>query len=80
MTGKIRVYLDTSMNVFMLANKEKIEFVTPFITKAEVVREPVSGYESSYEEKIAVWNKFIKSLGCKYVEKSAFDSRKEASA
>ena len=60
---------------FMLASKEKIEFVTSFITKAEVVRELVSGYGTSYEEILAVWSRFMISLDCQYVENFRFDEK-----
>lgn len=60
---------------FMLANKEKVEFITSFLTKAEIVRELLSGYGSSYEETLNVWEMFIESLDCKYIEKFEFDSK-----
>lgn len=60
---------------FMLANKKKIEFVASFITKAEVVREIVSGYGTSYEEISVVWSRFLISLDCQYVENFTFDGK-----
>lgn len=45
---------------FMIANKEKIEFVTSFLTQAETIRELTSGYGVSYEDILHVLNSTIK--------------------
>lgn len=60
---------------FMLASKEKVEFVTSFITKAEVIRELISGYGASYEDILVVWDRFVESIDCKYIEKFEFDDK-----
>ncbi|MBI2579315.1 MAG: hypothetical protein HYW27_00255 [Candidatus Aenigmarchaeota archaeon] len=58
---------------FMLANKDRIEFVTSFITKAEVTRELVSSFGMEYADITPVWSKFISSLDCKYLQRFEFD-------
>ena len=60
---------------FMLANRERIEFITSFITKAEVIRELISAYGTSYNDILPVWDKFIASLDCKYVKSFEFDEK-----
>lgn len=58
---------------FMMESKEKIEFVTSFLTKAEISRELASGFQLSEEEIERLWNTFIDSLDCKYVDRMEFD-------
>ena len=60
---------------FLLANKKKIEFVTSFLTKAEIVRELVSGFGIEYEPIESLWNDFLGSLNCKIVETFTFDNK-----
>jgi len=59
---------------FMLANKEKIEFVTSFITKAEVARELSSGFGLNLEEIEDLWVDFAISLDCQFVDSFTFNA------
>ncbi|MBI2580132.1 MAG: hypothetical protein HYW27_04490 [Candidatus Aenigmarchaeota archaeon] len=58
---------------FMLESKEKIEFVSSFLTKAEICRELVSAFQLSEEDIERLWNTFISSLECRYIERFQFD-------
>ena len=58
---------------FMTESKEKIEFITSFLTKAEVSRELVSAFHLNEEDIKRLWDTFIDSLDCKYVKKFEFD-------
>lgn len=58
---------------FMVANKENIDFVTSFLTKAEIVRELVSAHSMDYKDINLVWDKFLETLECKYISKAVFD-------
>lgn len=58
---------------FMEANKKKIDFVTSFLTKAEIDRELVSAHSMLYNDVSLVWNKFVESLGCEYIPRAEFD-------
>ena len=58
---------------FMTANKEKLGFVTSFLTKAEIVRELVSAHSMTYPDVSSVWDKFLDSLECNYISKAEFD-------
>jgi len=60
---------------FMLANKERINFVTSFITKAEVARELAAGFGLAPEDIEKLWDTFIDSTGCEFVECFNFDSK-----
>jgi len=59
----------------MIESREKIDFVTSFLTKAEITRELTSAFQLSDEDIERLWNTFISSLDCKYVEKFEFDEQ-----
>ena len=59
---------------FMVANREKFDFVTSFITEAEVAREMSSAFGVSPEEIESLWTDFTGSLDCKYVGSFLFNS------
>ena len=58
---------------FILASKEKIEFITSFLTKAEIVRELISAHGIDYKEFQPVWNDFIENIYCTYVDNFRFN-------
>lgn len=58
---------------FIVSNKEKVGFITSFLTKAEIVRELVSAHSMIYGDVFLVWNKFLESSGCEYVSNEEFD-------
>ncbi len=58
---------------FMVESKEKVDFITSFLTKAEITRELISAFQLSEEDIERLWNTFVSSLDCKYVEKFEFD-------
>ena len=60
---------------FMLANREKVDFVTSFIVKAEVGRELASGFGLPVEDIETLWNTFITSLDCKFINSFTFDDK-----
>lgn len=60
---------------FMLANKEKVEFVTSFLTKAEIVRELLSAHGIEYEKINEIWIDMLDALSCFYVNKFEFDEK-----
>lgn len=60
---------------FFLDNLDKLEFVTSFIAKAEVMRELVAGHGITKETVNSMWNDFLKLLNCKYIEKFEFDEK-----
>lgn len=60
---------------FMLSNKDKLEFVTSFITKAEVARELASGFDLDKGEIEKLWSELIEDLNCTFVSSFTFDAR-----
>lgn len=58
---------------FITANKEKVGFITSFLTKAEIVRELVSAHSMDYSDVSLVWTKFLDASGCEYIPKAEFD-------
>ena len=60
---------------FMLTEKDRIEFVTSFITKAEVVRELRSAHGTDAKTIEVIWNDLIDALSCEYIEKFEFDEK-----
>lgn len=58
---------------FIVERREGLDFITSFLTKAEIVRELVSAHGMSYEEINAVWNDFILTSRCSYIERFEFD-------
>ena len=60
---------------FMIQSREKIVFVTSFLTKAEITRELLSAFQLSEEDIERLWSSFIASLDCTYVERFEFDEQ-----
>lgn len=60
---------------FFIKNLDKMEFYTSIITKAEVVRELVSGFDVSDKHADELWNKFMEILECKFIENVTIDKR-----
>lgn len=58
---------------FMIESKEKVEFITSFLTKAEITRELVSAFQLSEEDMERLWDTFVSSLDCKYVGRFEFN-------
>jgi predicted nucleic acid-binding protein len=58
---------------FFVGNLEKMEFVTSFYTKAEVMREMVAGYGMNKDKVEGVWNDLMKLLNCDYVAEFTFN-------
>ena len=57
---------------FMAEKTAEIEFVTSFITKAEIVRELISAFGMSRGDVEPVWNQLLQALGCKYIDSFLF--------
>ena len=60
---------------FMLANRAKVNFISSFIVKAEVARELASGFALPLKDIETLWNDFVKSVDCKFVDSFTFDSK-----
>ncbi len=60
---------------FLSENIEKFDFATSFLTKAEVMRELVSGYEMPENRVNSVWEDFVQTLRCKMIEEYTFDMK-----
>lgn len=60
---------------FMTEKSTHIDFVTSFITKAEIARELSASYDLSSEEVHRLWNTFIESIDCKYIADFKFDDK-----
>jgi len=60
---------------FMLAHQDKFEFITSFLTKAEIMRELVSGHGMSMDLVNKTWDQFIGSLKAAYIEEFKFDGQ-----
>src|SRR3989344_3705502 len=58
---------------FFIDNLDKLEFVTSFLTKTEVMRELVAGHGIKKNEVENMWNDFLKLLSCDYVKSFSFD-------
>jgi len=54
---------------FMLAHTDKFNFVTSVLTKAEIARELGTAFHLPKEKIEKLWNGFITSLGCHYVDR-----------
>ncbi len=64
-----------SKSLFMLANKDKFEFVTSFLTKAEIMRELVSGHGIKPDIVHQMWSDFLDLFKCRYIPKQEFDEQ-----
>ncbi|MBI4153898.1 hypothetical protein HY501_01040 [Candidatus Woesearchaeota archaeon] len=60
---------------WMLQNKDRIEFVTSFLTKTEIARELASAHGLTESEINIIWAGFVKALECTYVGKFEFDEK-----
>ena len=60
---------------FMLAHQDKFEFITSFLTKAEIMRELISGHSMGVEMVNRTWDQFVDSLKVNYIENFEFDSQ-----
>lgn len=60
---------------FIISSKEEIEFITSFLTKAEIVRELISAHSMNYEDISVIWDKFLNSSECKYIPNFGFDEK-----
>jgi len=61
---------------FMLEHLEKFDFVTSFLTKAEIMRELVAGHHEEQETVEKLWNDFIKAMNNpKYLARFEFDEK-----
>ena len=60
---------------FMTEKSVHIDFVTSFITKAEIARELSASYQLTSEEVHRLWNTFIESIDCKYIDEFTFDEK-----
>jgi predicted nucleic acid-binding protein len=47
---------------------EEVEFITSILTKNEIIRELVSGFALKEEEVLKIWNEFLSSLKCSYIQ------------
>ncbi len=60
---------------FFTTNLDKFNFVTSFLTKTEVGRELVSGFDLQKVEIEKLWGSFIEALKCKVVEEFEFNMK-----
>lgn len=60
---------------FFVEKAGEIEFVSSLLTKTEIVRELISAFNLTKEDIEQLWNTFVQSLNCKYVEKFTIDER-----
>ena len=60
---------------FLLENQEKFEFVTSFLTKAEIARELVSAHNIRPDIIEQFWTDFVSILKQKYIDKFEFDEQ-----
>lgn len=60
---------------FIVASKERINFITSFLTKAEIVRELISAHSIKYEDISVIWDKFLYSSECRYIPNFEFDEK-----
>lgn len=60
---------------FFISKKEQVEFILSILTKAEIVRELVSGFNLSKDEIETLWQDFVNSLNCKMILEFVIDSR-----
>jgi len=58
---------------FFLEIRDRVEFLTSFLTKTEVMRELVAGQGIDKEKVEEFWNDFINLLKCYYVKEFSFD-------
>ncbi len=60
---------------FFIDNLDKMDFETSIITKGEIIREMVAGYQLSEKDIIDLWDEFIETLNCKFIPKIEIDER-----
>ncbi|MDI6722772.1 MAG: hypothetical protein QMD97_04380 [Candidatus Aenigmarchaeota archaeon] len=60
---------------FMLEHRDKFEFITSFLTKAEIMRELVSAHGLKLEKAEEFWFDFMDLLKPKYIQKFEFDDQ-----
>ena len=60
---------------FMLDHRDKFEFITSFLTKAEIMRELVSGHSMEKHTVNEVWDDFVGLLKPKYISEFKFDEQ-----
>ncbi|MBI2675237.1 MAG: hypothetical protein HYX24_02170 [Candidatus Aenigmarchaeota archaeon] len=60
---------------FMLENADKFEFVTSFLSKAEIMREMVSAHGMKPELVNHAWSEFMETLNPKYITEFIFDEQ-----
>ncbi len=60
---------------FMLEHTDKFEFITSFLTKAEIMRELVSAHGLKLDKIDEFWSDFIGLLKPKYIQKFEFDDQ-----
>ena len=60
---------------FMLEHQNKFEFVTSFLTKAEITRELISSHGMEPGMINRTWAEFMNTLNPKYIEEFKFDKQ-----
>ncbi|MBI2084431.1 MAG: hypothetical protein HYT70_02365 [Candidatus Aenigmarchaeota archaeon] len=60
---------------FLTAKSNEIEFVTSILTKVEIARELVAAFGMKKHEIEPVWEQFMESLNCKFIERFDTDAR-----
>ena len=60
---------------FFMENSDRIEFLTSFLTEAEVVREMVSAFGMNSDKVEEVWADFLKFMSCKNIKSFNFDRK-----
>ena len=58
---------------FFIDNLDRIDFITSFYTKAEIMREMVAGYGMNKNKVEDIWNELMGLLSCEFVTEFRFD-------
>lgn len=60
---------------FMTEKSTEVDFITSFISKAEIARELSAAYALTENEINRLWDTFIDSISCKYINNFHFDDK-----
>lgn len=60
---------------FFVDNLDKMEFITSFYTKAEVMREMVAGYGMNKTKVEEIWDELMQLLNCEFIEEFKFGQK-----
>ena len=60
---------------FMINYLDKFEFITSFLTKAEIMREMTAGHGMDPKKIDELWEDLMETLGAKFIDKFEFDTK-----